>query len=163
MGHRGPHIRDPLGGHRDLRAVPAVDEVRLRLIRADDAPATNPLGDAYEFGLQDAKQAITPGARQSDGRLAWDFTLSVKPGPDPDHPVFGGRFASGPAGDRFVYLSWRSKSRGVWINRIKARLGGIDWTLVRAAHAVGAPLVADMTGWTPHDARRQVEWRLGEV
>lgn len=62
-----------------------------------------------------------------------------------------------------MYLSWRSVPRGVWINRIKARLGGIDWTLVRAAHAAGKPLVADMTGWTPHDARRQVAWRLAEV
>ena len=75
-------------------------------------------------------------------------------------PNFTGPFASGPADDRFVYLSWRSVPRGVWINRIKARLGGIDWPLIEAARAKGRRLVADMSGWSPHDTRRQVDWRL---
>ena len=54
------------------------------------------------FGLQDTKQTIIPGERQPDGTLAFDFTLRVKPGADPDRPVLLGRFASGPAQDRFV-------------------------------------------------------------
>ena len=136
------------------------DEVRFRLIRADDAPATNPLGDPFVFGLQDTKEQLVAAERLPDGRLNWDFALRVKPGPDPDHPVFLGRFASGPAHDRFVYLAWRSIPRGAWINRVKARLGAIDWTLVRAAQAADRPLVADMTGWGPHDSRRQVAWRV---
>ncbi len=136
-------------------------QVRLRLIRADDAPATNPLGDASLFGRQDTKQQIIAGERLADGRLVWDFTLSVKPGPDPDHPVFLGRFASGPPDDRFVYLSWLSVPRQVWINRVKARLSGIDWKLVRAAQAADRPLVADMTGRTPGQSINPLEWRLG--
>lgn len=141
--------------------MPGADAVRLRLIRADDRPATNPLGDAFEFGLQDVKQTIIAGQRLPDGRLAWDFALRVKPGPDPARPTFLGPFASGPPDDRFVYLAWRSVPRQVWINRVKARLGAIDWAMVRAAQAADRPLVADMTGWGPHDTRRQVEWRLG--
>jgi len=138
------------------------DEVRLRLVRADDKPATNPLGEAYEFGLQDTKQNVIAGVRRPDGWLVWDFALGVKPGPDPNHPSFLGAFASGPPDDRFVYLAWRSAPRQVWINRVKARLGAIDWPLVRAAQAAELPLVADMTGWGPHDSRRQVEWRLAD-
>jgi hypothetical protein len=112
------------------------------------------------FGLQDTKQTIIPGERQPDGTLAFDFTLRVKPGADPDRPVLLGRFASGPAQDRFVYLSWRSVPRGVYINRVKARLGSIDWAMVREAQRTNRPLVADMTGWRPGDPRKQVEWRL---
>ena len=133
--------------------------VRFQLIRADDRPATNPENDPYEFGLQDAKGALTPAGRLPDGRLYWEFELRVKPAAD-GRPNFLGAFASGPADDRFVYLAWRSIPRGVWINRIKARLGGIDWPLIERALAENRPLVADMSGWTPHDIRRQVEWRL---
>ena len=135
-------------------------EVRLRLLRDGDAPATNPLADAFVFGLQDTKQQIVAGVLQPDGKLGWDFALTVKPGSRPDHPVFSGRFASGPVDDRFVYLSWLSVPRQVWINRVKARLSTIDWRQVRAAQAAGLPLVADMTGWAPGDARKFVEWRL---
>lgn len=136
--------------------------VRLRLIRADDIPATNPEGDAYAFGLQDTKDQITPGVRGPDGVLVFDFELRAAPGATPDRPNFFGAFASGPVDDRFVYLSWRSIPRGAWINRIKARLAGIDWPLLRAAQAAGRPLVADMTGWTPHDGRKQVAWRVAD-
>jgi hypothetical protein len=136
-------------------------ELRLRLIRADDAPATNPLGEAYTFGLQDARQQLTAGVRDASGRLTWDFTVTVKPGKD-GAPSFTGQYASGPADDRFVYLAWRSIPRGVWINRIKARLAAIDWPLIDAARAAGRPPVADMSGWTPHDGRRQVAWRLAD-
>jgi hypothetical protein len=137
------------------------DEVRLRLVRANDVPASHEPEEAYVFGLQDTKQTIVPGERQANGTLVFDFTLRVKPGADPDHPVFFGRFASGPVQDRFVYLSWRSVPRGVWINRVKARLGAIDWTMVRAAQMTNGRLVADMTGWRPGDPRQQVSWRLG--
>lgn len=136
------------------------DAVRLRLIRNDDVPATNPLNNSYVFGLQDTKQEIVAGARRSDGALVFDFSLRVKPGADPERPVFTGRFASGPAHDRFVYLSWRSVERGSYINRVKARLSGIDWQMVRQAQAVDGPLTADMTGWRPGDPRKSVEWQV---
>ena len=138
----------------------ATHELRLRLIRDSDAPPGNPLGEPFELGLQDAKQNLIAGVRDAAGRLAWDFAVTVGPGKHADRPNFTGRFASGPADDRFVYLAWRSIPRGVWINRIKARLSGIDWPLIEQARAADRPLVADMSGWTPHDARRQVEWRL---
>jgi hypothetical protein len=137
-------------------------EVRFRLLRQDDVPATNPLADEYVFGLQDTKQQIVAGMRQADGRLAFDFSLTAKPGPDPDRPRFSGRFASGPADDRFVYLSWRSMERGDYINRVKARLSAIGWDLIETAEKAGRPLVADMTGWLPGDRRGQVAWAVAE-
>ena len=76
------------------------------------------------------------------------------------HPAFGGRFASGTADDRFVYLSWRSVPRAVWINRLKARLGKIDWKMVREAQKADKALVADMTDWALGDKRKFVEWRV---
>jgi hypothetical protein len=138
----------------------AESEVRLRLIRSDDAPTTNPEGDAFAFGLQDVQGELTAGRRLPDGRLAWDFTLRVREG-GPE-PAFLGRFASGPAGDRFVYLAWRSIPRGVWINRVKARLCDIGWDQIRAAQATGRPLVADLTGRPPGGGRVAVDWRLAE-
>ena len=143
---------------------PAVtpQELRLRLIRADDAPATNPLGEAFEFGLQDTKGALTPARRLTNGRLAWDFELRVQPGKG-GRPNFLGPYASGPADDRFVHLAWRSIPRAVWINRVKARHADIDWPLIHAAEAAGRPLEADLTGRPPGGGRVPVDWRLAEA
>jgi len=138
----------------------AEDEVAMRLIRSDDAPPTNPGSEAFEFGLQDAKGKIVPGARDAEGRFVFDFVLGVKAGRDPDRPSFTGPFAGGPADDRFVYLSWRSKPRGVWINRVKASLAEIDWPLVREAQSSGRRISADLTGRMPHAGRKPVGWRL---
>jgi hypothetical protein len=87
----------------------------------------------------------------------------VKPGKDPEHPVFTGLYASGPVTDRFVYLSWWAIERGAWINRVKACLGTIDWKMVRASQEQGGPITADMTGWDPGDARKYVSWYLDET
>jgi hypothetical protein len=135
-------------------------EVRFRLIRATDVPATNPEGDAYDFGLQDTKGTLQAPQRLADGRLAFDFALTAKPGKEADRPNFTGVFASGPADDRFVYLAWRSVPRGVWVNRLKARLRDIDWPLARQASETGAVLVADLTGLPPGGGNRPVDWRL---
>jgi hypothetical protein len=137
------------------------DEVKFRLMRADDIPPSHVVEESVEFGLQDIKGVVVPGARGLNGEFIFDFVLTVRDGADAKHPAFGGRFASGTADDRFVYLSWRSPSRGVWINRVKARLGSIDWKMVHAAQKADHPLVADMTGWVPGDKRKHVQWKLG--
>lgn len=136
------------------------NEVAMRLVRADDAPAHNPASEPFEFGLQDKTGVLSPPVRDAGGRLVFDFSLSVRPGKDPDHPVFSGPFAIGPADDRCANLAWRSKLRGVWINRVKARLGGIDWALVRAAQSSGRRITADMTGRLPHGGTKPLDWRL---
>jgi hypothetical protein len=136
------------------------ETVRFRLLRLGDAPATNPEGDAYDFGLQDTSDVVHPGARLPDGRLAFDFELRVRAGKN-GRPNFLGPFASGPVGERFVYLAWRSIPRGVWINRVKAPLAPIDWPLIEQARAENRPIVADLTGRAPGGGRRPIDWRLG--
>jgi hypothetical protein len=137
------------------------DQVRFRLLRADDVPATNPHNLPFKFGLQDKHGEIIPATPQKNGSLAFDFTLTVKEGADPERPVFGGRFANGPPNDRFVYLSWYAMQRGDYINRVKARLSSIDWQMVRTAQASNKAITADMTGWTPgHTKKKYIEWHL---
>jgi hypothetical protein len=50
-------------------AAAAESTVRLRLIRADDRPPTNPESDAFEFGLRDTKGGLVPASCLPDGRL----------------------------------------------------------------------------------------------
>jgi hypothetical protein len=137
-----------------------MDEVRFRLLRSDDVPATNPFNLAYLFGLQDTKQVIVAGERQPSGVFVFDFSLKVKRGKDPKRPLFTGRFASGPVDDRFVYLSWWATERGDYINRVKARLSTVDWKMVMASQKDDRPITADITGWRPGDARKYVVWYL---
>jgi hypothetical protein len=136
------------------------DEVRFRLLRSDDVPATNPHNLAFKFGLQDKQGEIVAPISHKNGGLAFDFTLTVKKGADPKRPVFGGRFASGPPNDRFVYLSWYAIERGDYINRVKARLSEINWQTVRAAQASNKVITADMTGRTPGQTKKRIEWYL---
>jgi hypothetical protein len=136
------------------------EEVRFRLLRSDDVPATNPHNLAYRFGLQDTKGNITPGERQPSGMIAFDFSLTVKQGKDAARPVFAGPFASGPVDDRFVYLSWFAIERGDYINRVKARLGAIEWKMIRASQKENRPITADLTGRGPGEAMKPIAWYL---
>ncbi|HEY1759415.1 MAG TPA: DUF5990 family protein [Bryobacteraceae bacterium] len=141
-------------------APPTKEEVRFRLLRSDDVPATNPHNLAYRFGLQDTKGNIVPGERRPDRKLAFDFALKVKQGKDPARPVFTGPFASGPVDDRFVYLSWFAIERGDYINRVKARLTTIDWKMIRVSQEQDRPITADMTGRGPGDGTKPIVWYL---
>jgi hypothetical protein len=100
-------------------------------------------------------------ALQSDGAVAFDFSLKVKLGVARARPVFSGRLASGPSDDRFVYLSWWAIERGDWINRVKARLSTIDWEMILASQEQRRRITADLTGWAPGDRRKFVTWYLG--
>ncbi|MFC5862232.1 DUF5990 family protein [Acidicapsa dinghuensis] len=137
------------------------DEVRFRLLRNNDVPPTNPFGLAYRFGLQNTTGNLIAGTQETDGTISFDFSLKVKQEREGEQPVFTGSFASGPREDRFVYLSWRAAESGKWINRIKARLASIDWTMVRDSQEQNRPITADLSGWSPGDTRKFVAWYLG--
>jgi hypothetical protein len=136
--------------------------IRLRLLRDDPAPPS-PDGSAFRFGLQDSKEGIQPGVAGKDGKLRFDFELTVKQGADPDRPVFTGPHASGPRDDRFVYLSWQRLNGQGYVNRIKARLCDIGWPLVHEAQASGKVLEADMSGRAAGGGRVPVQWRLADA
>lgn len=137
----------------------AGDTVRLRLTYPPGPPLSHE-GQAWVFGLQDTKGVLHDGVPLGDGLHAFDFELRVKPGPDPDHPVFLGAFASGPADGRFVYFAWRDTATGVWINRLKARLAPITWAMVREAQAREVPITATMAGRRLGDTRPP-DWSVG--
>lgn len=133
--------------------------VKLRLLRDSDQPPSGD-GSPVRFGLQDSKGGIHAGRRRADGIFAFDFELTVKPGADPLKPVFTGAFASGPRDERFVYLAWQRTDGDGYVNRIKARLVDIDWSLVRAAQAAGRPLEADLSGRKAGGGQVSMAWRL---
>jgi hypothetical protein len=132
------------------------ETVRLRLLREPDPP--NPDGSFFRFGLQDKKGAMHDGVVRADGLGEFDFEVTVRGSPDQGPPDFGGPFASGTKGARFVYLSWQRLDGGGFMNRIKVRLADIDWPLLAAAH--GKMLEADLRGATSGGGNRPVEWRV---
>ncbi len=137
------------------------DTVRMRLLR-DHAEPPAPDGSPVAFGIQDNKGQLHPPVRRADGMLVFDFALTVKPGPDPDKPVFTGPFASGPRDERFVYLSWPRLNGQGHVNRAKFRLIDIDWGLVREAQRLGRPLEFDASGRGAGGGRVAVAWTLGQ-
>src|SRR3569833_2184703 len=108
------------------------ERIRIRLLREPDPP--RPDGSTVRFGLQDKKGAMHDGVARGAGLTQFDLDLTIVAAPD-GTPDFGGPFASGPRGQRFVYLSWRRADCGSFMNRIKVRLADIDWPLLRAAQA----------------------------
>jgi Family of unknown function (DUF5990) len=134
------------------------ETVHFRFLRSDDVPATNPHNLTYRFGLQDTKGNIIPGEPRIDGRLVFDFTLTVKEAKDTRQPVFTGAFASGPVNDSFVYLSWFAIERGDYINRVKVRLEALDWKIIRASQEQVRFITADVTGRGPGDTKRPIDW-----
>jgi hypothetical protein len=137
----------------------AADSVTLRVLH-DGAKPVHDTGEPYRLGLQRGRDDVQEGAVLDDGRLAFEVELRVKPGPDPERPVFLGEFAQGPADARFLHLGWKPDRPG-WINRAKVPLSGISWAQVREAQASGRPLVADATGRQPHQPRPLI-WALAE-
>jgi hypothetical protein len=122
-------------------------------------------GGPSEFGVQDKDENLTLGAPGPDGAIVFNLSIEVKP-EGAGAPVFVGPFAHGPAGDRFLYLSWRNRT-GEYAQRFGLRLGGITWDDIHAAWAAGEPLVGDLIDANPKatttganiGGRRPVVWR----
>jgi hypothetical protein len=138
-------------------ASSSLDVVALRVIH-DGAKPIHDTGEPYRFGLQRGRDDVQQGAPLSDGRLAFDVTLRVKPGADPERPVFLGDFTHGPPHERSLHLGWKP-SRPGWINRVKVPLSALTWAQVREAQTSGRRLVADATGRQPHQPR-PLAWTL---
>lgn len=114
-------------------STPAPTRIRLQIICEAPPPATYN-GQPTEFGLQDKQQTLHPGGLQPNGGLRFDCEVAVKPHATTGAPDFSGPFVHGPAGARFLYLSWRS-SAGTWIMRFKVPLGSIGWEQIAAGQA----------------------------
>jgi hypothetical protein len=137
----------------------AANTVKLRVLH-DGAGPIHATGEPYRLGLQRGSDDVQEGATLADGRLVFDIEMRVKPGSDPERPVFLGEFVQGPADARFLHLGWKPDRPG-WINRAKVPLSGITWAQVREAQSAGRPLVADATGRQPHQPR-PLTWSLAD-
>jgi hypothetical protein len=99
-----------------------------------------------EFGLQDNTQALQPGVARADASLCFSCEAIVKLHRQTGAPDFGGAFIQGPAGGRFLYLSWRAPG-GAWIRRLKIPLAGVTWEQVaQAARSPAGVLLARVSG-----------------
>ena len=133
--------------------------IRFRLLR-DDRVA--PTGDpSAPFGLQDKNENLQPPVERANGLRVFDFGLMVSEGPD-GRPNFTGPFAFGPRDQRFVYLSWPRLDGCGYVNRVKVRLGDLDWSLIEQAIARDLPLKADASGRKAGGGTVPVHWKLGE-
>jgi hypothetical protein len=138
-------------------ATSPLDIIKVRVVH-DGAKPIHDTGEPYRFGLQRGRDDVQAGSTLGDGRLAFDVALRVKPGADPERPVFLGEFTHGPPDARFLNLGWKPDRPG-WINRIKVPLSTITWSQVRQAQSSGRRLTADATGRQPHQPR-PLAWTL---
>ena len=89
----------------------------------------------------------------ADEDIAFDLTVTLRQGKQPDLPDFGGPFVQGPPRGRFFYLCVGRCSliaEPQWIGRVKIPLSGaITWPAARQATRAGARLEARYTASRP--------------
>jgi hypothetical protein len=143
--------------HADCDAV----SVRLRITGDDSVVAKIPELAGSEFGLQDRSESLMAGTPQPDGKLAYECGIVAK-----RHRITGvirfvGPYACGPAGDEFLYVSFRNPgTKNAWIIRLKLRLTNLTWDDMMAAEAKGETFSADISGRTPAHGTRPVPWAV---
>jgi hypothetical protein len=123
-------------------------------------------GGPQHFGVQDKAEALQHGEVGADGGVIFDLRVEVKP-ESAGAPVFVGPFAQGPAGGRFLYLSWRNRT-GEYAQRFKLPLGSIGWADIQAAREAERPLMGEVIDLQPRatstganiGGTRTIEWSL---
>ena len=109
----------------------------------------------YAFCLQHgrgAKAERLDYIEAEDDDIAFELTVTLRQGKQPDMPDFGGPFAQGPPGGRFFYLCVGRCSMIAephWTGRVKVPLNSITWPLTRRATSGGRWLEARYTASRP--------------
>ncbi|MEU0517552.1 DUF5990 family protein [Streptosporangium sp. NPDC006007] len=111
----------------------------------------DPGGDGA-VGLQDRSGGLAEGRRGPDGSLWYEADVRVRPGRG-GALDFTGPHVHGPAGERFLYLSFRRADGSGWARRSKIMLPesapGEGTTLrVTVVDASGSRARLDAAGWT---------------
>lgn len=91
--------------------------------------------EGVTFKLQDGTMLIDPQHRD-DEKIVFDFAVRLKDEDRNRKPRFVGRFVSGPAEDRFVYIcsgTLAGQADSCWTRRAKIMLTEIDWDLIDKA------------------------------
>ena len=105
----------------------------------------------YAFCLQRGKGAKAERldyVEADDDDMAFEVTVKLRQGKQPDMPDFGGPFVQGPPGARFFYLCVGRCSMIAephWTGRVKVPLNSITWPLARQATSGGGRLEARYT------------------
>jgi hypothetical protein len=145
---------------RDRAECDAV-AVRLYVHGDDSALAVHPDLASAEIGLQDRDEALMPGTRRPDGKLGYDCGVVAKKHRTTGVIRFIGPYVHGPAGDEFLYVSFRNRTTKAWIIRLKLRLMGLHWNDVVSADTKGQTFSADISGRTPAHSMRPMSWMAG--
>lgn len=98
--------------------------------------------DNVHVGVQRQKEVVDlhPGDAAS---VRWSIELNVRDLPD-GGVDFGGPFAQGRCGDRFIYLSWGTVDGGgafTMFRRAKLMLAAIEPSVIAAARGPGGRLI----------------------
>ena len=127
-------------------AMQRTEQVWLRVVYRGTGPVFWSGGPEH-FGAQDKDEALHHGAIGPDGHVTFDLQVEVKP-ETTGAPIFVGPFAHGPAGKRFLYLSWRNRT-GEYAQRFKLPLGSITWADLHAARRADQPLLGEVIDLQP--------------
>lgn len=133
---------------RKAMARSAAQDLGLTIVLADPP-------DGHAFCLQrgrGAKAERLDYVEAADGDIAFELTVTLRQGKQPDMPDFGGPFVQGPPGGRFFYLCVGRCSMIAephWTGRVKVPLSSITWPLARQAASGGRRLEARYAGSRP--------------
>ena len=100
-----------------------------------------PIG--VDFGLQKGQRSdFEPVQVQRSGMLELTFECTVELSGNEKKPKFGGPFAQGPSGEKFLYLdigTFAGQKDSCWNRRLKVPLSGISPALLKRALSGKAP------------------------
>ncbi|MCB5909691.1 DUF5990 family protein [Streptomyces pinistramenti] len=127
-------------------------ESTLRAVVTWAEPTEGPAG----VGLQDTSGGLAEGVSAPDGSVRYevDLTLRERKVSGVQRVDFGGPFVHGPAGERFLYLSFRGSGEEPWYRRSKIILPAVDEVAGKkeihatVADAGRSRAVLDGDGWS---------------
>jgi hypothetical protein len=134
--------------------------VRLEIVTTPPPAACE--GRPTEFGLQDRKEVLQPGAPQPGSTVLFSLEVEVSTDPATGAARFYGPWAQGPAAGRFLYLGWRYQDGArEWVRRQKLPLTSISWERIQAAEDTPVRFRAEVPPITERCATIPVEWVAG--
>ncbi len=95
---------------------------------------SRPIGGPTEFGVQDRRLRLHPGAVTTDGLVTFAIVVSVVRYPADGSVRYRGSFVHSPALEPHLYLSLRSigGDPASWSRRVKVRFPILTWDQVEA-------------------------------
>jgi Family of unknown function (DUF5990) len=130
--------------------------IRLVCTSMPETPADE---GQLDVGMQDKAQVVHPGQVQKNGTMVFECTVEARLDASTEEPSYRGPFVQGTPEARFLYLSWKRKTRSAtpWYWRVKVPLKGITWKQVSFLKS-NEVMEANITGRRPH-ATEPIVWK----